>query len=418
MTRSTRTKQPAAEAAFLLVAACLSGCSSEKNGIPDGAGTTPLADGGLPSDGLAAAPTGPVLIAERFTTPDGRATFAGVFPSVPTQPILTNQLTSMGPEGKVFGCAGDVFYWNSDDSRLTKYVVNPNLSLTLGPALELGPLGVEGFTGSFVCISATQAFVFNGEGTRAVEWNPQTMTVISTFDPPKPNIGPSVVAFFFEPLVRGNLAYFPIDAVDWETLASSPRAAVGIFDASDKSLTFTYAEGCQGGNSGYLAADGTFYREGSWGAFFKRYSPTPGASPDCMLRIPAGSKEFDPAYKHVFGEVALTFPINDEFLLVLDIDPASAFPAAADPWPWFDLPVVPKRMNRQTGEMVPYPGLPPKAPMNARHVQLDGRNLYQVNTFDAEGRVTRTDVVELTPSGPSAPLFSIEGGDVLALQRL
>ena len=369
-----------------------------------------------PGEDVDARPDGAVLIAERFFTPDGRVMFMGAFEEVPSQPIETSQLTELGTAGKAFGCAGNAFFFDQEAGSIRKFVVEDDLSLTEAESFQLTQEGIEGFTGAHVCVDATRAYTFAGDGSRVVEWNPEDMVIVDAFDLPAPDLASGLNPQFFEPFLSGDLVYFPVDAVNWETLEVADKAIVATFDLTDESLTFTYREGCAPGIAGYLADDGTFYREQSWAGFFARYGP--GNTPDCVLRIPAGQKMFDPDYILEAGTTRNMFPVNGELALALLIDESQEVPSDENLWEWWDHPVVPTLVDRETGEASAYPGVPGRAPMNLRTLTLDGMELYQVNEFDEDGLISRTDVVELTPSGPSEPLFTLVGGDVLALERL
>lgn len=398
----------------LLAVACAgylaSACSEDKK--PEAAQGVPDAGG---NDAMPGTP--PVLIAERFSTPDGRVMYMGVFPQLPSQPIMTNQLTELSKNGKAFSCGGNAFFQDGDASSIRKFVINADYSLTEGPSIQLAAQGIEGQAFGLICVSPTQAFVINGSASRAVEWNPSTMTIVSAFNLPAVDIPAGLDPGLFEPFTVGALSYFPLKPYESEGLAVAPRAVVGVFDSRDKSMTYTYAEGCASGTSGFVAADGTFYRDASSATFEQTYGTPPGPG-DCVLRIPAGQKQFDPAFKQVMGPTRDMFPVQGDLALALLIDMTKPLPAKEDLYDWYKHPVVPTLFNRLTGETSPYPGVPNVAPMNNRKLRLDGKNLYQLNTFDEEGRVAKTDVVELTPTGPSAPLLTIVGGDVLTIERV
>lgn len=362
-------------------------------------------------------PASAILIAERFNTPDGRVMFMGAFEELPTTPIETSQLIELGPAGKAFACAGHAFFFDQEAGSIRKFVVEDDLRLTEAGAIQITQEGVEGFTAAHVCVDPTRAYTFSGDGTRAVEWSPEEMVIADAFDLPSPSVEPGLNPSFFEPFVAGDLAYFPVEAVNWETLESSDEAIVATFDFTDESLTFTYREGCASGNAGYLAEDGTFYREQGWATFFATYGPG-DAAPDCVLRIPPGGKSFDPDFVLEAGATRNMFPVNEQSTLALLVDDSEGVPTQDDLWSWWNLPVVPTLVDRESGEASPYPGVPDRAPMNIRTLTLDGKELYQINEFDANGLISRTDVVELTPGGPSEPLFTLVGGDVLTLERI
>jgi hypothetical protein len=389
----------------LATALALGACSDDADP------TAPVDDDPPPAE-----PTSAILIAERFWTPDGRVMFMGAFGELPTTPIQTSQLVELGPAGKAFACAGHAFFFDQEAGSIRKFIVEDDLSLTEAGSIQITQEGVEGFTAAHVCADSTRAYTFARDGTRAVEWSPEEMVIVDAFDLPAPVLDAGLTPGFFEPYIAGDLVYFPVEAVDWTSIEANDQAIVATFDLTDESLTFTYRDECASGNAGFVADDGTFYREQSWATFFATYGP--GDTPDCVLRILPGQKTFDPDYVLEAGPTQNMFPVDEDYALALLIDESQPIPAADDLWSWWSHPLVPTLVDRESGETSPYAGIPPRAPVNLRTLTLDGMQLYQINERDAEGRITRTDVVELTPTGPSDPVFTLEGGDVLALERI
>lgn len=367
---------------------------------------------GDPSDGER--PDSAILIAERFTTPDGRVMYMGAFPGMPTQNVDITQLIELG-EGDVFACAGHAFHFDSEALSITKYIVANDLTLVKDLTVQVGQEGITGWTGAQVCASATSAFIFEGAGGRAVEWNPTTMVIVNAFDVPKPTVAEGLEIQFFEPFIAGNLIYFPVEATNWETLVTA-NAIVATFDLADKSLTYTYDTRCGGGLSGHVASDGTFYRYQGYQDFFQEYS-TETLPPDCVLRINPGQKQFDTSYMRELGPTNNMWAIGDRSAVIMQIDPAQPVPSQENQDDWWSLPIVPTMVDLETGAKSPYAGLSSEPPMNARKLVLDGQSYFQLNTFDSEGRVANTALKRLTPQG-AEEMFTLEGGDFLTLERL
>ncbi|MDX2089136.1 MAG: hypothetical protein SFX73_14860 [Kofleriaceae bacterium] len=368
-------------------------------------------------DGGGERPGEAILVAERFTTPDGRAMYLGAFPGMPSTTVDIAQLTELGSDGDVFACGDDAFFFDAEALAITKYSVGDDLQLTKGTTIQVGQEGITGWTGAHVCASPTRAFIFEGAGGRVVEWNPETMVIVDAFDLPRPNVPAEQDVQFFEPYHAGDLAYFPVEAVNWDTLDSS-TAILATFDLRDKTMTYSYDARCGSGLSGHLASDGTFYRYQGYHAFFERYAPASTLPEDCVLKVPAGGKQLDATYMRPVGPTHNMFAIDDTTAVALLVDPAATWPGdGEDPWAWWDLPVVPTKVDLETGATSPYTGLTNRAPMNARKLVLDGVGYYQLNSFDAEGDVAQTQLMRLTPTG-AEPVFTLAGGDFLTLERL
>ena len=233
---------------LLLTAGLAAGCDSSD---PDGDGET--ADAA-------------VLVAMRFSTPDGRVNYMGAFPDVPSAPVDISQLTELDGFGVPVACGGDVLWYNGADNSVTKYLVGDDLRLTRGESVLVGQEGIEGFTGAVVCAEATRAYVFAENGTRGVEINPQTMTITEGFDLPALAVEDGVDVQLFEPTVAGPLVYFPVGAVNYDTFEQG-AATVGSFDTRDGSWVWTYAPGCAQGLSGYAFSCPDMIGGGEYGSF-------------------------------------------------------------------------------------------------------------------------------------------------------
>jgi hypothetical protein len=363
-------------------------------------------------------PVGAILIAERFNTPDGRAAYMGAFPELPTEPVQVARLTELGPEGDAFACGGAAFFYNPNAGTITRYDVRDDLTLEKGNDINVLTEGIVGWTGAHLCRSATEAFIFSEGGGRVVEWNPTAMTVTRAIDVPRPQVGAGLTVQFFEPSVVGELAYFSLTAINWDTLAVEPRAHLAVFDMATRTLTLDTDDRCQGSLGGRVDSAGTYYQVPEDGAFFAAFSPTTPLPPDCVLRVNPGTRQFDDTYMKLLPaghSLRSMWPVDDTHTLATLI-PVSARPAAENMWDWYSLPVVPSLFNLETGAVSSYP-VTTVQPMNSRKLVLDGRGYYQVYGFDADGKVSKVDVVRLERGGP-VPAFTLEGGDVLTLERL
>lgn len=393
--------------AMMVVMACLAlggaACSDDGRGGEGGGDAQPAA--------------GAVLLAERFNTPDGRAAYLGVFPDVPTTQVDIAQMIELGPEGDVFGCGGDAFFYNPDAGSITKYEVADDLTITPGPSLDVLQEGITGWTGAHVCASAERAFIFNETGGRVVEWNPTTMVIVDAFDVPTADTTYPVQ--FFEPKIAGDLVYFSLTGIDWDTMEVEPRAMLAVFDLRDRSLSFDYDDRCQASLGGAVDSAGNYYQLPEDGGFWSTYAATPDLPPDCVLRVPAGGKTFDDGYALALPEgqsLRAMWPVDDGSVLAALIPIADA-PPAEDMWSWYELPITPTLLDLASGATSAYASLPPVQPMNSRKIVVDGQSYYQVYSFDADGLVTKIDLVKLTPAG-AEPQFTLVGGDILTLERL
>jgi len=137
-----------------------------------------------------------------------------------------------------------------------------------------------------------------------------------------------------------------------------------------------------------------------------------------VLRIPEGESTFDDGFvlDPLDGDrVSNMWFIDDTHFLTLRIEGEP--PPADDLWSYYDLPVTPFVVDVETGAAEAYPHVPAVAPMNTRKLWLDGVAHYQINSFTADGLIDATEVVALGLDGVT-PAFTLQGGDVLTLQRI
>ena len=247
------------------------------------------------------------------------------------------------------------------------------------------------------------------------------MTIVEGFDISQPNLTEDVSVQYFEPYVAGDLVYFPLGLVNWETNEIEPKAVVAIFDTRDESVTFAEDERCLPAMSGTVDEQGNFYKLIGWQIGFDLYSDQEDLPPSCMLRINAGRKTFDPNFIAQYpGDIVPgpVYPVADGMVLTLGVERAEAPATVGDFWDQYtSITARPLALDLSTNEMSPYPGIPEGLPENSRTIALDGDNYFQVYSFDADGLTQRVEVNRLTRSGPE-PAFTIVGGDLLTLERL
>ncbi|MEM1025659.1 MAG: hypothetical protein AAGJ19_18400 [Myxococcota bacterium] len=410
--------------AIAMVWGSLVACGDD-DGNSDGNRTGSSQDAGPGPGDSGGGPTRPeraYLIGQRFNTPDGRVGYMGIFPELPSEPIEVSGLFELPDAGgRLWVCGENVFQNNGGNNRIEKYLIGDDLSITPAESLLIGEEGIEGGAFSTVCVSSTQAYMFSRDASRGVEFNPETMVILDSFDIPAPPLEDGLPAAIFEGETIGNLSYFSVRGVNFGELRYSTRAIVATFDSSDESWTYTTYDGCASSINGSRGDDGSFFLDpGSEHGLFLELSEQAETTEACSLRIPPGTREFDPAsFAAVPGNVRSSYPISDDFLFVQRIA-QSAPPADPDALgAWFSYPVDNFRVDRETGTSTPYSGLNDQAVENGRRVEIDGRRLVQMRVLNSEGGTERTELFELLPDGPSAaPVITVIGGDVLRLTRV
>jgi hypothetical protein len=124
-------------------------------------------------------------------------------------------------------------------------------------------------------------------------------------------------------------------------------------------------------------------------------------------------------YEQALGRDAQgVWPIRDNLVMALSIDPDAEIPAADAQDDYWSLPQTASAVDLVTQEVTPYSGLPADLQMQSagQHV-TDGRSYYQNYRYDAAGNIEVVEVGELTPSG-WRKRFELGGSDLWTLKRL
>jgi hypothetical protein len=249
------------------------------------------------------------------------------------------------------------------------------------------------------------------------------MTIVEGFDVPVPDVDPSldVTPTIFEPYPSGDLVYFPVRLLNYSNYKIAPKTIVGVFDTRDQTMTFAEDDRCLSSTTGAIDEQGNFYKMIGWQVAHAIYSDQDNLPPACILRINAGEKSIDPNFVMELPEENLIpgpmFWIEGESALTIAVDSTTAPESVSDFWSSADVTWTPMAINLGTGVLSEYSGISEGQPENSRTLSLDGNSYYQSYTYDDEGLVERVDVQRLTMNGPETA-FTMEGGDVLTLQRL
>ena len=387
------------------------GCGDEARVIgPAGApvNDTPASDGGSA-----------LLTAVIVESPDGRNVYVGAVEEVPTGELDYSSFLEFGSiDAATY--AGYVFVWDREPGRMTRFSVNADLSLSEGPTVSFERYGAAG-GGENVFVSPTRSYLLSPQLDTIVVWDPETMQITGTIPitlpgPPGGTGGPTLSGFetfAHKGQVVGDNVIWQIVSVNWETQEIEHGATLAVVSATtDEPVRLIEDSRCAGANGGHVDERGDYYvrADGYWG-FFAAYGAGAASVRTCMLRVRAGTTEFDPDYLVDTRELTGT-PINYPWFhveasqyIAQAWDPTQVVPEDSGQYWYADM--APLLVDVEQGSAAPYPDLDGSIMVSSAEYSIDGVTYYERNP---EGFVVggRSEIVELRPEGV-VPKFSVPG---------
>ncbi|MEM8606964.1 MAG: hypothetical protein AAGF92_07655 [Myxococcota bacterium] len=282
------------------------------------------------------------LVVTRVRTPDSRANFASVVPTLDVDAIdLSNALEFSGLS-RVRTFDGKVFSFDGESGVVTRFVVEGTrlaedvLDDGSRARFSMASVGVTGFTNQIAFISEQRAYYVDLANFQVVVWNPTDMDITSTF--PAPELrredfgaaggGVSILDdFVFMPISWGN-----------ESQATFvPVAALAVFSASEDAVFGVIEDDRCVSSSAAFADNGAVYVVADAGGGFAEILTEPGTvPPPCLLEWIPGEATFNPGFYRDLAEIA-GVPIvrsglgrgDGTFVLQLytsDVDPRTLLP--------------------------------------------------------------------------------------------
>ncbi|MGD1895066.1 MAG: hypothetical protein ACFB15_31290 [Cyclobacteriaceae bacterium] len=245
------------------------------------------------------------LIGYRTRTPQGLVWYMEVNEELPAETDLSNAV-EIGFNAQILTFGSDVWTWNGDASTITKWEVDrTTLDFSVTELLSIATTGISGRRVANVFFSETQAFITNlAEGT-IVEWNPQTMEIITVHNiDTLPDLGEEF-SFYTEQVIyqtSDEKIMMPIvfpTPNDPSQFPSPEGAMMAIFDPETSSVVYNRDDRMIANHSTLMPdfADGSFYMvPNAYNSFWDPYLNMTGR-PTAMgvTRInPDGS--FDPNF--------------------------------------------------------------------------------------------------------------------------
>lgn len=270
-------------------------CGSSGAGGPAGGGDAAGTGGTSTSDAPLYAVCGLVF------TPDGRSGYLAVVPDLESTTTFDLADTLEFPGGSICAAPGNsnrVYLGIAERAVIQRYSIRDDNALQFDAEFGLSGLGITSPIGRnpLQFLSDTRAYFIDGSTLQVVVWNPETMTIEGSFDIDGLRsdgllIDVNEVVRDGERLVMSS-RYFRPDG-------SAELLARAVFiDPSDDSVQ--YAEDTRCGNLAWTAvADNGDIYFASHPSQATRVRTGLGGNPPstpCLLRILAGTNEFDPMF--------------------------------------------------------------------------------------------------------------------------
>jgi hypothetical protein len=329
-----------------------------------------------------------VEVAKAREYPGGRAflaTYDGwVFVGDPTSPIVTRY--SVGRDNVL-----------QDERKLSL----ANYGLMAG---NLDPWNVT-------FISPTKAYLFDLKEATHIIWNPSTMEILGEIKPPPELVREGLDLDGSPAVIRGNRLFRSLFWVDFDTAVYEPDHLLGIYDIENDRLVELVKETRCPAPGGLVHQDeqGNFYF-GNWiwpvaGTLMR------GAPRSCVLRLPAGSDRYDPAWSLHYADLAggregamFTYLAGGKGLISVFNHEMTMFDASTDPWEYAGTPIWQIwNVDLATRAAAPLEGIPLNAGAYTP-VHLDGRTFALVPGADWK----ETQAYEIK-DGKGSPAFKIRG---------
>jgi hypothetical protein len=398
MNRTTRP--PIITTRLALLAAALAGCSegSEHPNRDDGAGTSPA-----------------VMVSLLVPGPDASNFYVGVYPSLPRELDLSAMLEiRSGYDARAFN--GFVYVWEGESGTYTRYGVDERLRISEGPALSFRDFGGTG-TVMTSFVSPHLAYSLTRDELAIVAWDPTEMAVLGSIsgdaliDPEYPELD------YGEPVVFGDYVAWPIQWTDYDNNRFSREVGVVLASTSSLEPATVLRDGrCGGGWSLFVDDRGDLYVTGNanfgYAHFFASDAET--TPNDCVVRIKAGTLEFDPEYVRdlnaATGSPAVYHPWHQQgrALVAAVWDPA-ADPVAIGPDDYWTTPLLRKLVRIDDTSSQVIEGVSKSAVWSTLSHRLDDE-LYLLSTdgtpFGGDGAGGRSSLYRVTEDGAELALSS------------
>ena len=374
-----------------------------------------------PTVGSQTAPA--VMVAVATRSPEGMNLYVGAYPELPSEPDLSQMVETVNGQG-ASAFNGHVYVWAPESGTYTRYAVDD--------AYHLKPNGVVSFmhlggTGNIMTrfISPTRAYSMTRDNLNIVVWDPTAMETLGTIDT-SAALDPSYPSFDYgEPVLFDGYVAWPILWYDYDNFDFKPSVDVLLASATSDEPAFALSDTrCGGGWSLFTDEAGDLYALGNaWFGFAHFFDREPSRQPnDCLIRVRAGTKEFDQDF-HVDLNVAADTPAvyhawqSKGRSVVAAVWDKADDPAAIGPDDYWAAPLDRKLVRLDDAGSAPLRGVPKSAVFSTLNYRLD-EELYMLMSEGTAGPTNdaRSSLYRVTEDTAEPALTT--SGDLWAIGRI
>lgn len=365
-----------------------------------------------------------VMVAVASRSPEGTNFYVGAYPELPAQVELADMLeTPSGQNAATYG--GYIYVWSSESGVYTRYDVDDAFRLSEAGSVSFMNLGGTGniMTGF---VSSTRAYSMTRDNMTIIVWNPTDMTVIGSIDT-SGALDPDYPSFDYgEPVVFGDYVAWPILWYDDANADYKPAVDVILASASSEAPAFAVGDRrCGGGWSLFTDDEGDLYALGNaYFGYAHLFDFDPARQPkDCLLRIRAGSTQFDPDY-YVDLNSATNSPVvyhawqtSGRSVVAAVLDPATDPSSIASPDDYWSTPMQRTLVRVDEGNSEPVTGIPASAVFSTLDYRLDGE-LFMLMSEGSAGPEGDASSTLYRIDGSVAQIALRTSGDIWSIGRI
>lgn len=373
------------------------------------------------TEGAGTAPA--VVIQLDVSSPDQPASLVGVFCDVPTGELDTSKMIEVLGYPSVRTLGGDVFVYGGETGTMTRYAVTD--SMTLENQGELSFLNVATSVDYLDLQLLERGLAYGASfGGLLVEFDPSEMEIIRTLqvDLPSPVVQSQLDSTYGSARFDG-AAVWNIYGNDYGALTYNDQAMVGFLGAGADELEVITDAGCAPNLKNYLIGGDLYViGAGTNAEVLRNYSGYAAPAPNCVLRVRAGERGFDPDYFIDLSAIVQSKAIeivnrlDDEHILVQFWDSEEPFPENIEDY-YSEPNFKSLKVSLQTGAAEPL-AIFPKGNLRAYvDFVVDGVSYYPAyDQRSAEVGAGRTTIQRIE-GGELADIFS-SAGSVTQMMRV
>lgn len=265
-------------------------------GDDDGGGA-----GGVGGTGGTGGADAAFLVANRVRTPDSRALFVSVLPTLDVGQVDLSGALELSGVSRAVAFGGKVYGFDGESGVVTRYVIDRERLvedvLEDGERARFGMsgVGVTSFTSQIIFLSPERAYYVDTLSLdQVVVWNPTSMSITSTFPAPElsregfnSTTGGGLVAI-------EDFVVMPVSWADQGSATFEPIASMIVFSASeDRVVGLIEDDRCVIARAAIADSGSVFLMADSGGGIADLFSEPGSVPPPCLLQWQPGASAFD-----------------------------------------------------------------------------------------------------------------------------